>query len=82
MPCTLDDPAAMTPSERRREVATILARGVLRLRQCRETPPGSGPSCTAEKGSEFRRDCLDEGAASSPHGLAGRCPRDREGART
>jgi arylsulfatase A-like enzyme len=29
----LDAPAAMTPSQRRREIATILARGVLRLRQ-------------------------------------------------
>ncbi len=27
----LDDPAAMTPPQRRREIATILARGVLRL---------------------------------------------------
>jgi len=67
---TLDDPAAMTPSERRREVASILARGVLRLHQCREKPPGSGPSRTVEKDSEFRRDCLDERAKSSPHDLA------------
>ena len=28
------DPATMSPSERRREIATILARGVLHLRQC------------------------------------------------
>jgi len=27
---TLDDPAAMTPPQRRREIATILARGVRR----------------------------------------------------
>ena len=67
---TLDDPAVMTPSERRREVASILARGVLRLRQCREKPLGSGQSRTVEKDSQFRRDCLDEGAESSPHGLA------------
>ena len=70
MPDTLDDPAVMTPSERRREVASILARGVLRLRQCREKPPGSAQPRTVEKDSESRRDCLDEGAASSPHGLA------------
>ena len=67
---TLDDPSIMTPSERRREVASILARGLLRLRQCREKPPGSGPSRTVEEDSEFRQDCLDEGAESSPHGLA------------
>ena len=67
----LDDPAAMTPSERRHEVAAILARGVLRLRQCREKPPGSGESRTVEKGSESCRDCLDEGAKTSPHVPAG-----------
>ena len=66
----LDDPAAMTPSERHHEIAAILARGVLRLCQCREKPPGSGESRTVEKTSESRRDCLDEGAESSPHGLA------------
>ena len=36
----LNDPAAMTPSERRREIAILLARGVLRLRQCRENTQG------------------------------------------
>lgn len=76
---TLDDPAVMTPSKRRREIAAILARGVLRLRQCTQTPAGSGESRTVEKDSESCRDCLDEGAISSPHGLAGRRPREREG---
>ena len=71
MPCMLDDPAQMTPAERRREIAAILARGVLRLRQCGETSAGSAESRTVEKASESRRDCLDEGATSSPHGLAG-----------
>lgn len=67
----LDDPAEMTPSQRRREIAAILAKGVLRLRQCRESLPDSQPSCTAEKDSESRRDCLDEGARISPHVPAG-----------
>ena len=69
--CMLDDPAQMTPSQRRREIAAILARGVLRLRQCGEKLAGSGQFRTVEKASESRRDCLDEGAKSSPHGLAG-----------
>jgi len=70
----LDDPrnpAAMTPSHRRREIATILARGVLRLRQCRENTHDSRPSRTAEKASESGQDCLDEGAKTSPHVPAG-----------
>ncbi len=67
----LDDPATMTPSQRRREIAAILARGVLRLRQCRENTHGSRPSRTAGKASESCRDCLDEGAKTSPHVPAG-----------
>ena len=61
------DPAAMTPEERRREVAAILARGVLRLRQSTENAPGSRPSRTPEKSSNFRREALDEGAKTSLH---------------
>ena len=33
----LHDPAAMTPSQRRREIAAILARGVLRVRESAST---------------------------------------------
>jgi hypothetical protein len=71
----LDDPAVMTPSQRRREIATILSRGVLRLRQCRENTHDSRPSWTAEKAPESGQDCLDEGAKTSLM-----CPRvnDRE----
>lgn len=63
----LDDPAAMTPSQRRREIAAILARGVLRLRQCGENPPGSQPSRIAEESSEPGQNRLDAGARRSPH---------------
>jgi len=69
----LDDPrnpAEMTPSQRRREVAAILAGGVLRLRQCRGTPPGPDVTRTPEKDSESGETRLDEVAASSPHVLA------------
>ena len=71
MPDMLNDPATMFPSQRRREVAAILARGVLRLRQCREDPPDSQPSRTPEKAPESGQDCLDEGARPSPHVPAG-----------
>ncbi len=71
MPDMLDDTAEMTPPQRRREVAAILARGVLRLRQCNKIPPGSNPFRTPEKASESDRDCLDGGARTSPHVPAG-----------
>ena len=70
----LDDPATMSPSQRRREIATILARGMLRLRQCRQNTHDSRPSRTAvlcQKASESGQDCLDEGAKTSPHVPAG-----------
>jgi hypothetical protein len=67
----LDDPAAMTPSQRRHQIAAILARGVLRLRQCRENTHDSRSSRTARKASESGQDCLDEGAKTSPHVPAG-----------
>jgi len=67
----LDDPAAMTPSQRRREIAAILARGILRLRQCAQESPSSGESRTPEKASESRRNSLERVAASSPPVPAG-----------
>jgi hypothetical protein len=61
------DPAAMTPEERRQEIAAILARGVLRLRQSAENAHGSRPSRTPEESSNFRREALDEGPRTSLH---------------
>ena len=71
MPDMLDDPAVMTPSQRRHEIAAILARGVLRLRQCRENRCDSQPSRPIEKASESRQNCLDGWAKTSPHVSAG-----------
>jgi len=67
----LDDPATMNPSQRRREIAAILARGVLRLRQCHENTHDSWSSRTAERASESGQDRLDVGAQTSPHVPAG-----------
>ena len=64
MPHMLDDPADMTPSQRRREIGAILARGVLRLRQCARTSPGSGEFRTVEKGSRFLQGTDGWGIAS------------------
>ena len=70
MPEMLDDPAKMTPQQRRHEIAAILARGVLRLRQAAQTSPGSRSSRTVENLSKQRQNGLDEGARTSPHVLA------------
>jgi len=70
----LDDPrnpAALTPSERRLEIAAILAKGVLRLRQCRRISPPNAESRTPEKGSKSSPTGLDESARTSPHGVTG-----------
>lgn len=66
----LDDPADMTPPQRRREIAAILARGVLRLRQAAQASPGSRPSRTPGIPAKQRQNGLDEGARTSPHVLA------------
>lgn len=49
------NPAAMTPHKRRQEIAAILARGVLRLRQAAQTCPGSRSSRTPENPVKQRR---------------------------
>ncbi len=64
------DPAAMTPHERRQEIAAILAQGVLRLRQTGQSSPGSRSSRTPEIPAKQRQNGLDEGAEASPHVLA------------
>ena len=48
-----DDPAELSPEQRRRELAGILAQGVLRLRKCRRligevgAPPTAAPESSA-----------------------------------
>lgn len=58
------DPAAMTPDQRRQEIARILAQGMLRLRQVKAT---SGPSQPSNNSADFSQDCLDVGAEIRPH---------------
>lgn len=57
------DPAAMTPEERRREIAAILAKGVLRLRRNGESLPGSRPDRMPEKDLKKVSYSLDGGCA-------------------
>ena len=61
------DPAAMTPDQRCREVAAILAKGVLRLRESAENALGSRPQRTPENTSKRGREALDEGAKTILH---------------
>ena len=65
----LDDPTVMTPAQRRQEIAAILARGMLRLRQTAPISPGSQTARTAGKDSESLGNGLDEGAKTCPHAL-------------
>jgi len=44
MPYPLDPTDRLTPDERRREIASILARGVLRLHRTRQLTPASAAS--------------------------------------
>jgi len=66
--------ADLSPAERRREIAAILAAGVLRLTTRPEATPVS-TTCDAGDASAQRPDSaekpLDSGGASSPHVPAG-----------
>jgi hypothetical protein len=69
----------MTPDERREEIAAILARGVLRLRQAAQSSPvsgGSRSSRTPDMPTKQRHNGLDEGTRTSPH-VPARQPRAR-----
>ncbi len=64
------NPAAMTPHERRQEIAATLAKGVLRLRQATQASPSSRSSRTPENPAKQSPNRLDEGPETSPHGRA------------
>ena len=66
-----DDPATLTPAQRRHEIAAILARGILRLSTCARSDPVLAESHVRQDSSESGENCLDLSAPSSPHGLAG-----------
>lgn len=46
---SFDDPAAMTPDQRRHEIAAILAGGVLRLSTRTRSSPGKGKRVITER---------------------------------
>ena len=62
----LEDPSELTPQQRRREIAEILAAGVLRLRKLRMLGPGqpSTPPKTVAESSTDRLEVSGETALS------------------
>jgi hypothetical protein len=63
-PHTLDDPLNLSPDDRRRQVAAILASGVLRHLRAAQAAASSPP-----RGS--LRNCLDAAPESRRHGVSG-----------
>ena len=61
------DPAAMTPPQRRQEIAALLARGVLRLHERAARALGSSPPRAPEESAEIVSYSLEVGATSRPH---------------
>ena len=67
-PLADDDPASMTPEQRRQEVAAILARGVLRLRRCvNRSPAVLYENWTPKKDSQNAENQLDNPAPLRLH---------------
>jgi hypothetical protein len=64
MPHSPDDPAHLTPDQRRHEIAAILARGVLRLHSMRQTRPASG---LADEAPEPADSSLEVSRTPRPH---------------
>ena len=66
-----DDPADLSPDERRREVAVILARGILRLHPTHQAAPESAVSEDAQHAPEDRQKDLEVSGPSRPHVTTG-----------
>jgi hypothetical protein len=66
-----DSPANLTPEERRRQVAAILARGVLRLRSSGRLPSHPAATVPADISSKSRQKALEVSAHTSPHATRG-----------
>jgi len=67
-----NDPALLSPDQRMREVAAILAQGVLRLGNLATLSLNVSNECqNSPESDETLEDCLDVSPTSSPHGLTG-----------
>jgi len=65
-----DDPP-LTPDQRRREIARMLARGVLRLRSMAQGEPASAGSDPSDDQIAPSQEGVDVCATTRPHGSAG-----------
>jgi hypothetical protein len=68
---SLDDPDDLTSDQRRREIAAILAEGILRLRRVRQVAPESADSAHPTDSTEPADKGLDPCAMSRPHVTGG-----------
>jgi len=68
---SLYDPDDLTPDQRRREIAAILAEGILRLRRVRQVAPESADSACPADATEPPKRGLDPCATSRPHVTGG-----------
>jgi len=66
-----DDDSRLTPDQRRRGVASILARGILRLASETRTTPDSADPCVREHAPEAVKKAVEASAASRPHVFRG-----------
>lgn len=66
MPYSLDEPDRLIPDERRREIASILARGILRLHQARTPAAASTLVDDAQLGPDLPDKDLEVSARSAP----------------
>ena len=74
----LPDDSRLTPDQRRREIASILARGILRLHRMARPARGCVDSSPSEDAPEPAPKGLELSATSRPHVTHGRRNRDRE----
>jgi hypothetical protein len=66
-----DDSTSLTPDQRRREIAAVLARGVLRLHGMHQPAPESAPLEPPEHSPESAQNGLEVSAPSRPHVTCG-----------
>ncbi len=68
---SLDDPADLSPDERHRAIAAILARGILRLHATRQIAPESATYEDANHAQNGGQKDLEVSAPSRPHVTTG-----------
>ena len=70
-PTILPDDTRLTPEQRRREVASVLARGILRLARVARTTPVGAASRAEEHAPESPQKTLEASTVLIPHVTGG-----------